>query len=63
MVEINTKTFTFYVMTEKIKILKTIHIAICAGMILAYLFAGNFTIEQLIVKMQISFKLSTFLKD
>ena len=34
-------------MTEKIKILKIIHLAICAGMILAYIFAGQFTIEQL----------------
>jgi hypothetical protein len=34
-------------MTEKIKTLKVIHIAICVGMILAYIFAGKFTIEQL----------------
>lgn len=34
-------------MEEKIKTLKIIHLAICAGMILAYLFAGNFSIEQL----------------
>lgn len=34
-------------MTEKIKILKIIHLAICAGVILAYIFAGQFTIEQL----------------
>lgn len=34
-------------MTEKIKTLKLIHLAICAGMILAYIFAGQFTIEQL----------------
>ena len=34
-------------MTEKLKILKIIHLAICAGMILAYIFAGQFTIEQL----------------
>lgn len=34
-------------MTQKIKALKLIHVAICAGMIVAYIFAGQFTIEQL----------------
>ena len=34
-------------MTQKIKTLKLIHLAICAGMILAYIFAGQFSIEQL----------------
>ena len=34
-------------MKEKVKTLKVIHLAICAGMILAYIFAGQFTIEQL----------------
>lgn len=34
-------------MKEKIKTLQLIHFAICAGMILAYIFAGKFTIEQL----------------
>lgn len=34
-------------MTQKIKTLQIIHLAICAGMILAYIFAGQFTFEQL----------------
>jgi hypothetical protein len=34
-------------MKEKIKTIKIIHLAICAGIILAYIFAGQFTIEQL----------------
>ena len=34
-------------MIQKLKTLKLIHLAICAGMILAYIFAGQFTIEQL----------------
>ena len=34
-------------MTEKLKTLKLIHLAICAGTILAYIFAGQFTMEQL----------------
>lgn len=34
-------------MTAKIKTIQIIHLAICAGMILAYIFAGTFTIEQL----------------
>lgn len=34
-------------MKEKINTLKVIHLAISAGMILAYIFAGQFTIEQL----------------
>ena len=34
-------------MIQKLKTLKLIHLAICAGMILAYIFAGKFTIEQL----------------
>lgn len=34
-------------MKEKIKILKTIHLAICAGVILVYIFAGNITVESL----------------
>ena len=41
------KTIKHLTMTEKIKTLKLIHLAICAGMILAYIFAGQFTIEQL----------------
>jgi len=34
-------------MTEKLKTLRLIHLANCAAMILAYIFAGQFTIEQL----------------
>lgn len=34
-------------MTEKLKTLKLIHLAICAGIILAYIFAGQFTMEQI----------------
>ncbi len=32
-------------MTEKIKTLKIIHLAICAGTIMGYLFVGNISIE------------------
>jgi len=35
-------------MTEKIKTLKLIHLAICAAMVVSYIFAGQYTIEQLI---------------
>ena len=34
-------------MTQKNKTLKLIHLAICAGMILAYIFVGQFSMEQL----------------
>lgn len=34
-------------MKEKLKTLQLIHLAICSGMILAYYFVGQFTIEQL----------------
>ena len=34
-------------MTEKIKSLKIIHIAICSGVIFAYIFAGEISIEKL----------------
>lgn len=34
-------------MTQKLKILKLIHLAICTGVILAYIFAGQITVEQL----------------
>ena len=34
-------------MDQKLKTLQIIHLAICAGMILAYIFAGQFTVTQL----------------
>jgi hypothetical protein len=34
-------------MTEKIKILKTIHLAICAGVIITYIMLGGFSMETL----------------
>jgi hypothetical protein len=34
-------------MNQKIKTLKTIHFAICAGIIVAYLFVGEFSVEKL----------------
>ena len=34
-------------MIEKIKILKTIHLAICAGTIFAYLFTGQLSLDKL----------------
>ena len=34
-------------MTHKIKTFKFIHLAICTGVILAYIFAGQFTVAQL----------------
>ena len=34
-------------MTEKIKSFKTIHIAICAGVIFAYIFAGEISLKKL----------------
>jgi hypothetical protein len=46
-VAVNNNLFKYQIMTEKIKTLKVIHLAICAGVILAYIFAGQFTIEQL----------------
>ncbi len=37
-------------MNEKIKTLKTIHLAICAGIIVAYFMIGNFSMESLTIK-------------
>lgn len=34
-------------MSEKIKVFRTIHLAICAGIILAYLFVGNIALNAL----------------
>ncbi|MFT3796326.1 MFS transporter [Flavobacterium sp.] len=36
-------------MVQKLKTLQTIHLAICAGMAVAYVFAGNLSIEVLTV--------------
>ena len=36
-------------MTKKIKTLQTIHLAICAGMVAAYLFAGNLSVDTLTI--------------
>lgn len=36
-------------LAQKIKTLQTIHLAICAGMAAAYLFAGNLSIDKLTV--------------
>lgn len=36
-------------MTKKIKTLQTIHLAICAGMVAAYVFAGNLSIDTLTI--------------
>jgi len=37
-------------MNEKLKTLRILHMAICAGTIAAYIFAGNFSRDQLLIK-------------
>lgn len=37
-------------MNQKIKVIQTIHLALCAGMIIAYVVVGDITLDKLMIK-------------